>query len=410
MNFAIMHGLTKKFLKTTIDWRMRKESTYPHSILIITHYFTTGPAVELRDFLKDKTSELIYISHPFSFAIGDKHSTIIFYKKGKKLQEKYFPYVFRNEILLFIKDFIASLYFIFRYSEPIELCIASDNLNTLAVLVLKKFGKVKKVIYYNVDYTPARFQNRMLNSIYHAIDRYCSYNADMNWVGTKKTTDARKKNGMIMKKVSRTIIVPDGNHAIELAKRTQKRRDKNIIVFVGHITKKQGLDLVIKSLPDLLTWNKKLRLVVIGTGDYEKYLKNLANSIKVAHAIEWKGLIESHKKVEDILLGSAIGLAPYVPDKDSFTNFSEAGKPKLYLGCGLPVILTKVPAISKNIEKNNAGKIVNYDTKSLISAVKEILENQHTYSIYQKNSQLLGQQFDWSSIFKKAFSDSLNAS
>lgn len=58
------------------------------SILIITHFFTMGPGTELKDYLLNKTSELHYIKHPFSFSVGDKRSSNL--QVYKKNNEKYF--------------------------------------------------------------------------------------------------------------------------------------------------------------------------------------------------------------------------------------------------------------------------------------------------------------------------------
>ena len=38
-------------------------------VVIVTHVFATGPAQELEEYLKERVKFLIFIGHPFSFAM-----------------------------------------------------------------------------------------------------------------------------------------------------------------------------------------------------------------------------------------------------------------------------------------------------------------------------------------------------
>ena len=66
-----------------------------------------------------------------------------------------------------------------------------------------------------------------------------------------------------------------------------------------------------------------------------------------------------------------MGIAPYVPDPNSFTWYADPGKPKVYLGCGIPVIITKVPEVAFEISKRKAGIAINYDSHELSEAIKK---------------------------------------
>ena len=55
------------------------------------------------------------------------------------------------------------------------------------------------------------------------------------------------------------------------------------------------------------------------------------------------------------------------------------GKPKVYLGCGVPIIITKVPEVATEIQKLNAAIAIRYDKKDLINAILLILGNEQTH-------------------------------
>lgn len=379
----------------------------PKSVLIITHFFATGPAIELKDYLLPRVETLLYIAHPFPFSLGNRKSIFEEYREGKLISHKFFRFLPANEVLVFVKDFMATIYFILTYRNKIHLCIASNNLNAFAALFLRKIGKIDKVVFYNVDYSPKRFRNPILNSIYHFIDRCCCYYSNLNWVGTKRTIHEREKNGVKSWKVAKVIIVPDGNHTLRIKRKELADINMHTLVSVGHIVKRQGLDLILESLPDLKKKYRDAKVIIIGTGEYLPELKKKARKLKIEDSIQFMGFIKNHQKIEEILTTCAIGIATYVPDKESHTYYSEAGKPKLYLACGLPVIITNVPTIAYEIEKNKAGKMISYSKTQFIHAVFDLLKNDILYASYKKNATRFGLQFDWSIIFNKALSETV---
>jgi len=352
---------------------------------------------------------VFYIRHPFSFALGDKRSSLEHYVKGEKVRSYFFRFTPKLEILIYVKDVIANIYFFLLIGKRLDLCIAVDNLNAFPAILFKRMGRIKKVIYYNIDYTPERFKNKILNSLYQWFDRFACYNSDINWIGTKRTTQARKKNGVNLSRIRKTVVVPDGNHSMSMRKIDTDKIKKNTLVFVGHVLKKQGIDLVIDSIPTIKKIIQDIKLIVIGEGEYLPEIKRKVKRLGLQDCVLFKGYIKNHLEVERIVARSAIGIATYIPDKNSFTNYSEAGKPKLYLGCGLPVVITKVPSIANDIKKAKAGMVINYDQEQFISAIRNLLLDKKAYVIYKNNATELGSRFDWTQIFKKAMNRSLRS-
>src|SRR5260370_33960871 len=118
---------------------------------------------------------------------------------------------------------------------------------------------------------------------------------------------------------------------------------------------------------------RAVKLLVVGDGPYRATVERQSIELGVADAVEFAGFIDDHHEVERRLAGCSLGLAPYVPDPESFSRFADPGKVKIYLACGLPVILTNVPPIAPLLEERGAGRIVPYEAAAVTEVVIEYL-------------------------------------
>ena len=387
---------------------MKEENVIPETkrFLLVTHTFATGPSQELRDYFVNKQFDFAFLEHPLIYTPLMVRSKITFFFKGKvkKITEGVdSKHIF---FLHFISDFFYTLYFIINAKQEYDVCVAVDNLNFLASFILKKLGFCKKLIYWTIDYTPKRFENVILNTIYHGVDRFCCYNSDVVWNSSKRMKEARRHNGVNTAKCAPEIIVPDGSHFKEIERMPSWKADRFKLVFMGHLIKKKGVDLVISSLPELLRDYPQLTLTIIGTGDEENALKELARKLNVADKVFFMGYIEDHKNVERIIANCGIGLAPYVPDPNSFTFFSDVGKVKIYLACGLPVLITNVPEIASDLQKEKAGIVFEYNKQSFVINLKELLDNEKKYLYYRNNAVRFIENLSWDRIFDEALAKS----
>lgn len=117
--------------------------------------------------------------------------------------------------------------------------------------------------------------------------------------------------------------------------------------------------------------------------------------------------MENLAEVERLLSYCAVSVAPYVDSEDNYVRYSDPGKVKAYLTAGLPVIITKVPAIAFEIEKRKCGIAIDYDKRQLVSAVVKLLINKTTLMNYRKNAYKMGKEYRWDKVFANAFKQSL---
>jgi glycosyltransferase involved in cell wall biosynthesis len=364
--------------------------------VLATHYYASGPAFDLEDYLSARTRRLLLIAHPLYAGGGAAY--LRRYENGvlaETLARSGSRSLFR-----FGADLIRTVAWV-RRSGRYDLFIAGDNLLALAGLWLRRRGIVRRVILYSIDYVPQRFTNSLLNRLYHSVDRFAAGQADIIWNLSPAIEAARLlRDGP--GRSAPSIIVPVGSQ-FQRIRRTLKPSAPHQIAFLGHLLEKQGLQLVIEALPVIREEVPDVRLLVLGDGPFLPALRQLAARLGVDNLVEFAGYLADHREIEQRLAESAVGLAPYVPDPVSFTRFADPGKIKTYLACGLPVILTDVPPAASQIEQRGAGRVVRYDVKDLAGAVIGYLADPPRLGQARAAAASLGAESDWSRIFADAF-------
>ncbi|MBZ9577413.1 glycosyltransferase family 4 protein [Patescibacteria group bacterium] len=372
-------------------------------IAIITHTFTSGPSQALEKYLKRKVKYLLFIGHPFSYS-KDIRS---FYKKyfnGNLIKIKKAIRWNLPEILLYIKDVVYSIMWTYFTATKFDLIICADNLNCFSGLILKKLGKAKKVIFYTIDYVPIRFNNKILNAIYHRIDKICCYHCDQIWNVSPVMADEREKAGVLRAKSAPQSVVPLGCNFKEIKRLPFHKINRYDIAYMGQLSEEQGIQLMIEAFPAIKRKFPDAKLIIIGTGNLEKELKIRAKELKVANSIYFKGFIKDDRKMEEILARCAIGVAPYPHLDHGYKQYCDPGKIKIYMACGIPVIITNVPNIAKDIKEKAAGIVIDYNKIHLINAVAKLLVDDEYYKRSRKNAIAFASSFDWNYIFNFALS------
>lgn len=375
------------------------------TIVVVSHIFTTGPSQELENYLKDKAGNLFFIGHPFNYA-QETNSFFRFYSGGKLCRQAKAPNWKLPGILWYLKDVMYTLVWMILFSPKADFFIGVDNLNAVCGLVLKFFGKVKKTVYYTIDYNPQRFKNGFLNFIYHRIDSICVKFCDKTWNLSSGMVVEREKKGLSVKYKEKQITVPIGTD-IEITPKPYEAVNRFTLIYMGVLLERQGLQLVISILPRLKERFPEIKLLVIGAGPYKENLKKIVCDLKLEKEVEFKGLIESHQEVLKLLSVCAIGLAAYVQDKDNPTQYTDPGKPKAYLSAGVPVIITKVPQVAFEIEKEKCGFAIDYDEENCFQAIGRLLEDDILFKEFRNNARRFALRYTWDKIFQSAFRETI---
>jgi len=387
-------------------------ASYTH---IANSVYTTigGPALAVKNYLlANKVKCLVCIWQPLP--ISDTLSTIEeIFENGKEIIKRKFyvinwPFGRKKEIsfiyiLLKARDVISTMYFTLKLKGCFDIFIGVESLNTIIGILLRNLKVVKTVIYYNLDYGEVRFKNRALNYIFHTLDIFSVTHADYTWNLAKDVIHARNIRGKLKKETRPPLLVPIGIDLSAIKPLDVEQIERKTIVYMGILAHIQGVQLIVEAMPQILKSMRDVKLVIIGSGPLEKTLKRMVDENNLSEHVTFMGLV-TDEEVNNILCRCALGIAPYFPDPYSTKRGSDPTKPKLYLACGLPVIITRVPPIAREIAENKAGLVIDYSKEELVNAVLRLLSDEKLYLECRKNALEIAKQFEWSNILNKAFS------
>lgn len=377
--------------------------------IIVTHRLFPGAGQELYKYFKSKGIAALLVEHSF-MAYPDRRTTFSFFDGQKEAIRNGFDYKFLPDALCYIKDFIYSLYAVIRYPYSYYVYFGCGGFNALAGLILKLLGKVKKVVFYTIDFVPRRFNNPCLNKIYMLIDKVCVSFADRTWNLSNRMAQGREKyNNMPISKFNRQRVTPIGIWLDDLSQERKKTISEKKLTFCGDLTEAQGVGLVLESIPEIVKRIRGFKFLIIGDGHYKNTLVNLAKSLNIEEYIEFLGPIYDYRILQRELCAARIGIAPYKEGQEASIYFADATKPKTYLSCGLPVIITKFPAISQMIYRRNMGIVINYGKEDLTDAVVKLMTDDNLYLICKKNAEEFILELDWNRIFGTALEEIKNA-
>lgn len=372
-------------------------------VIILSHIITTVPAYDLKEYFLNQKNELLFIGHPLFYKEDRPGSFFEFYKNGsltKKIKHKNRKI---PPILSYIKDFFLSVYWILKTGKKYDLIICLDNLNALTGLFLKNIGIVKKVIYYTIDFTPERFDLKILNAFYHYIDKLCVKYCDSIWNVSPRIAEGREKIRGLKKEIfNKQIVVPIGIWFDRLKRKSFEDIEKNTIIYAGGLDKHQGVQIMLEAIPKIIKKIPDFKFKIIGLGDYEKNLKNKIKELTIEKYVDFIGYLEKHADVENELAKCSLAVAMYDKEITKWSYYADPSKIKSYLSAGLPVITTGVTYIGKDLEKNRCGFVIEYDSKILAEKVVELLQNRDLLKEFRENAINFSKDLDWNNILNKA--------
>jgi glycosyltransferase involved in cell wall biosynthesis len=377
---------------------MKPENTFIIEAGHVTEVY--GPVQALKNYLIAEKAEFVYITHPFSYSKLDG-TKAEFFQGGAVVSARAGHKRGNNQVLQWFGDMYFNIKFGLSLKKKAGLFIGIDNLNAMTGIFLKWMGKVEKTAYYIIDHTPRRFKNPVLNWFYESVDKFACEQSDYIWSLSERIADVKNKKYKI--KPGRNIVVPVGVELDRVDKFTvAEKTAKKTMVLMSMLDETKGVQLLIDSMKDISARAPGAQLLIIGTGPYEQNLKDQAKSLGLGESVKFLGLMD-HDALFKFIPHERVGLAPYMDDKNNYSYYADPTKPKEYLACGLPVVITGVPWIAAEVEKRPMGVVCRYEKESLVEACVRILNDDAFYGLCLKNAVEFAAGFDWNVIYTRAF-------
>lgn len=201
----------------------------------------------------------------------------------------------------------------------------------------------------------------------------------------------------------RGVVVPNGVDSKPTADRKQLReqssRDwpatngKKVILFLGRLTFKKGLDLLAKAFGALARTRSDVHLLLAGPDDegYGKRVRQWLDDEGVLDRVTFAGMLEGERKEAAFAAADTFVLPSYTE------NFGIAVVEAL--AAGTPVIISNRVNIWREISDAHAGLIVNCDANELAQAIATLLDNAELrHDLAEAGKQLVADKFSWPKI------------
>lgn len=371
-------------------------------VVIVAHKYLTQPDDDLTSYLNQQQyAAVLHICHSFIDA-PDRKSYYRLYQAGQLVKE-HFSYDYKGlpEPLLYLKELIYTFMWTWQHDRKWDTYIGMDGLCVLFGNILRSLGKVKKTIFWAIDFVPeARFGSKLKNWIYHTINTHGYEQSDEMWDLSPRMAEARLKYlNFPESKYRERRLVPYGSWTDRIQRYSWKDAKQHQLVFMGILLEKQGVQLVLQAIPDIVKQLPDFHFLIIGGGPYRDTLEQLAAQLGVLKYCTFTGKIPDHQDLERRIAESGLAVAPYIAELDTWTYYADPGKVKTYLACGVPVVLTDLPWNAQAIAKEGAGVIVKEEPAEIADAVIKIMKSQQA-DRYRQRAAKFAESYSYQQLFQ----------
>lgn len=301
-----------------------------------------------------------------------------------------------------VRDMFAVVWFMLRYRKPYELFIGVESLLAIMGGFFKRFGWIKKTVYYISDWSPVKYSNRILNWIYIKMDWWACKWSDFIWNYTYTISEARRDIlGYDMGKIGKEITVPFGFVEDGVVRPDIKDIDKKRLIYCGGIGPEYGVDLIMDALPLIKARIPEVKIDIFGDGPGITQLKKKAEDSGVNGCIAWHGYVSDRQKILEYYLKAAVSLAPFAPLEDSVKKYGDVIKIRESIGCGVPVVTTAVAPSHKEIMEKGLGEVVECTPEALAGAVVRLLTDTDYYAAARKRVIAASKDNLWEDIYNR---------
>lgn len=380
---------------------------------------TNGSVEPLRDFLVPKIKKLVLIDQlvPGGEDISYK---VEVYTNGSLTYTSYAPswwYVLLKPLLLLtnkngtqisfkIRDFLSVIDWPFRNKSTYDYLIGLESVNALAGILLRRLGRVKKVIYYVSDYSPNRYPHQAFNAVYLALDRFCATHADYIWDVSKAIHKARISAGLDPMKSAPALHVANGLFSDQIIRGASGKKQTHALAYMGTVGPENGPDVAIKSLAIVRKTYPDAQLHMIGgkPSDFS-WLVPIIKKYNLGNAVIHHGFVPKAGEMAEIMDTCMVGLAPYRAIPGSPRYYGDAGKIRAYAGAGLPVICSQVPPLGKEAADFGAAVVTLDDPQYFAEAILALFSNSSRYDRMRAKAREFAKHNTWTNQFSQAFSN-----
>jgi glycosyltransferase involved in cell wall biosynthesis len=366
-------------------------------VAIAANGFADGPAQALREYLVNRGSSVLVISHPLTADEGSRH-VIDTYTGGRLGSTRSIRTPLRPPHSYLLDPLVP------LRLPRVDVWFGFNPLACGRGLLARKQGRARIAVLWSVDFVPDRFGPGTLRTrLYDRLDRFCCVSADARIELTPAARDARIARHGLSTAPTATYVVPMGAWVDRTPITESDAYETRRIVLLAHLVRRQGADVLIEAMSLLRARGVDVTADIVGTGPMEAGLRQQAADRNVGEFVRFHGFVADHREVERILASASIAVAPYRPGEGTFTPYADPGKLKAYLAAGLPILLTDVPPNASELARDGGAEIVPFAAAAIADAIARLLDSPETWKAQRAAALAYARRFDWHVLFDDVF-------
>lgn len=194
------------------------------------------------------------------------------------------------------------------------------------------------------------------------------------------------------------VVIPNGIHInkFEITPARPEWKGPFNIGFLGRFNEsRKGLDLLVSSLPNVISKYPQTKLLIAGPGDQDVALKKIPESLH--RYIEFLGPLSEEDKVA-FFKSLAIYIAPNTGGESFGIILGEA------MASRTPIIASDLPAFKALLENGKYGELFrSEDEKSLSSSIVDLLSNSEKRALMARAGFEKAKELDWERVASAIF-------
>ncbi len=393
----------RKVLLVSYTHKVRGEPTY-----------MAGPPQDCARYLRERAAKLTFIEQPnpisddltLTATVWERGALVATVRcpwgwprprEGRNIQDRAPGYYLGFKL----RELLGTLYLLWKTHDRYDLYIGVEAVNAMLGVWLRGWGCVRYVVYDVIDYSPQRFASSWLNRLFHGMDGWCAARVDACWNQTPLVGQERARRHL--RGLSRQLVKPSGMPAERVWSLPDEQVERTTLTYVGTLQARDGVWGMLEALPVILRTVPTCRLRIIGSGNEELAMKRWVAARDLSRHVEFLGMIGDPAVVESWVAKSRVALAPYRNDPGSVKRYNDPSKPRLYLACGTPVVITRVPLVADEIHREGAGVAVEDAPQALAQGVLRVLTDEAFYRTCRQGAVRLAACYTWERIFDRLF-------
>ncbi|MHB1295057.1 MAG: glycosyltransferase [Anaerolineae bacterium] len=280
--------------------------------------------------------------------------------------------------------------------QPYDLAIFGHPNNAWLAALLKRSGRVKRVIYDDWDSFPGLERTGPALRATARRELLCVRTADAVMTVNDLLADLRRDQG-----AQEVLVVPNGVDLPLFTQARARRPHPPTMAYTGTLSPLWGIDLAIRAMPALLRSIPDLRFLIAGSGPAAAELQALSRSLGLTEHVRFLGQL-AYEDLPGVLAQADLGVLTSRPDS-AFRKYASPLKLIEYLAAGLPVIATRVGQTEITMREADAGALIDFRVDQFVAAALTLLSDAPARAFYARAAADYAARFDWPVLLEQAY-------